>query len=76
MIAADDLASLVRGAAGRNPENAIEIQRRAQCIRDVKVAIVNRVEGSTEDADAPRLLSVSSQCAGGGLGRDGRLREE
>ena len=55
-VAADDLAGLVRGPSGRDPDDALQTERRAQGIRDVKMPVVNRIEGSAENADAPWLL--------------------
>ena len=53
-VLADDLTRLVRGEARRNPNNPLEAQGRTQCIRDVQMAVVNRIESSAEDPDAPR----------------------
>lgn len=54
LVAADDLPQFVRWATGGRPDNTIQLERLAQAVRNVQVADMDGIEGSTEDTNSIR----------------------
>jgi hypothetical protein len=54
------LFQFVRGAAGRDEMNLIEIKAAISCACDGEMAIVNRIEGAAKKRDTARMMFCGS----------------